>query len=208
MSRDLQLGTLTLILAAGYYAAAAALPESLLADAVGPQGLPKIYASVLAALALALIVRALSASSTSAAPALATPPSLVAASTTASTAAPLTSVPVGAPTAAPLASAPVAAHPASPTRSVDPTPAGARASHAAGRAVGMLLIGIGYVVAVPQVGYIPALAALITCTAAYQAREFTMRILAVGLAGAVLLWVLFVLLLGIPQPQGPWPSLF
>jgi putative tricarboxylic transport membrane protein len=72
----------------------------------------------------------------------------------------------------------------------------------------MLLIGIGYVVAVPHVGYIPALAALIACTAAYQAREFTMRILAVGLAGAVLLWVLFVLLLGIPQPQGPWSSLF
>ena len=190
MSRDLQLGILALILAAGYYAAAAALPESLLADAVGPQGLPKIYAAVLAALALALIVRTLSAASRSAVSTPAAPPFAAASA------------------AAPIASVPVAVAPnAAPTRSGEAA-TGVRASHAAGRALGMLLIGIGYVAVVPHIGYIPALAGLITCTAAYQARGFTKRIVAVGLAGAVLLWVLFVLLLGIPQPQGPWPPLF
>jgi len=40
-----------------YYAAAAALPTSQLDDAIGPQGLPKSYAVVLAALSLILIVQ-------------------------------------------------------------------------------------------------------------------------------------------------------
>jgi hypothetical protein len=53
---DRVLGLVMLALAAGYYAMAAAIPESPLADAVGPQGLPKVYAVVLAALTLLLIV--------------------------------------------------------------------------------------------------------------------------------------------------------
>lgn len=57
MNRDLVFGGACLALAAGYYVMAAAIPESALADAVGPQGLPKTYAVVLAALSLVLIVR-------------------------------------------------------------------------------------------------------------------------------------------------------
>jgi putative tricarboxylic transport membrane protein len=53
---DRVLGLVMLAFAAGYYAMAAAIPESQLADAVGPQGLPKVYAVVLAALSLILIV--------------------------------------------------------------------------------------------------------------------------------------------------------
>ena len=41
-----------LALAAGYFLLAAAIPESQLADAVGPQGLPRIYAFLLGALSL------------------------------------------------------------------------------------------------------------------------------------------------------------
>ena len=56
MKSDLALGVAMLALAAGYYAAATAMPETLLADAVGPQGLPKVYASVMAGLSVILIV--------------------------------------------------------------------------------------------------------------------------------------------------------
>ncbi len=52
-----------LALAIGYYLLAAQIPESQLADAVGPQGLPRIYAYVLGGLSLVLIARALRASS-------------------------------------------------------------------------------------------------------------------------------------------------
>ena len=59
MTRDFALGCLMLAVAGGYYAAATLIPESQLADAVGPQGLPKTYAVVLAALSLVLIAQSL-----------------------------------------------------------------------------------------------------------------------------------------------------
>lgn len=55
MTRDTTLGLLLLVLAGAYYRAAAALPESELADSVGPGGLPKVYAGVLALLAVLLV---------------------------------------------------------------------------------------------------------------------------------------------------------
>ncbi len=57
MNRDLVFGVACLAFAAGYYLMAAAIPESALSDAVGPQGLPKTYAVVLGALSLVLILR-------------------------------------------------------------------------------------------------------------------------------------------------------
>ena len=45
-------GTATLALSVGYYWMAAGIPTSQLADAIGPQGLPKTYAILLAALSL------------------------------------------------------------------------------------------------------------------------------------------------------------
>ncbi len=57
MSRDGALGIAGLVLAGAYYLMAADVPESQLADAVGPQGLPKIYAAVLAGLSLILVTR-------------------------------------------------------------------------------------------------------------------------------------------------------
>lgn len=58
MNRDGVLGLLLLAVAATYYAAAAAIPPSTLADAVGPAGLPKVYAIVLGVLALGQLARA------------------------------------------------------------------------------------------------------------------------------------------------------
>ena len=45
--RDLVFGTATLALSAGYYLMAGRIPESQLADAIGPQGLPRTYALLL-----------------------------------------------------------------------------------------------------------------------------------------------------------------
>lgn len=59
MTRDAALGAITLGLAAGYYAMASAIPESLIADAVGPARLPKTYAAMLAGLSVILIAKSL-----------------------------------------------------------------------------------------------------------------------------------------------------
>ena len=59
MPRDLALGAATLVLSAVYYWLAASVPVSRLADVIGPQRLPKVYAVILAALSLFLIANAL-----------------------------------------------------------------------------------------------------------------------------------------------------
>ena len=56
MRRDLVFGGATLALGALYYWLAGSIAISSLADAIGPQGLPKIYALALIALSLILIV--------------------------------------------------------------------------------------------------------------------------------------------------------
>jgi putative tricarboxylic transport membrane protein len=61
MNRDLVFGSATLAVAVIYYALTSTIPSSQLADPVGPQGLPKIYAVALAALSMLLIARSLRA---------------------------------------------------------------------------------------------------------------------------------------------------
>jgi putative tricarboxylic transport membrane protein len=56
VNRDALFGGAMLVVAAGYYAWAAAIPDTTLADAVGPTGLPKVYAVVLGALAALLVL--------------------------------------------------------------------------------------------------------------------------------------------------------
>ncbi len=151
MTRDFALGCLMLAVAGGYYAAATLIPESQLADAVGPQGLPKTYAVVLAALSLVLIAQSLRSG---------VPP-------------------------APF-----------------PLPA------VLARVAGMLMIGVVYIIAAPWVGYIPSIAALILVTIYYQGGAINRRVALVSVSGAVFFWLLFVFVLGIPQPAGFWSSLF
>lgn len=55
MRPDVVFGGAMLVVSAGYYWLADHLPASQLSDAIGPQGLPKIYALALAALSLILI---------------------------------------------------------------------------------------------------------------------------------------------------------
>ena len=58
MRREIVFGGATLVLSAAYYWMADRLPISQLSDAIGPEGLPKIYALALAALSLILIIGA------------------------------------------------------------------------------------------------------------------------------------------------------
>jgi len=76
------------------------------------------------------------------------------------------------------------------------------------RAAGMLLIGMGYLVVVGTVGYMPAVVGLVLATALYlgQGPSARLMLLAVGLA--VLYYLIFVRLLGIPLPPGIWPAVW
>jgi hypothetical protein len=71
----------------------------------------------------------------------------------------------------------------------------------------MLAIGVGYILLVPWLGYIPSLAGLIFATTYYQGGSVNRQVAVVALSGAVFFWLLFVVLMGIPQPAGFWPSL-
>ena len=59
MPRDLAFGAATLVLSAVYYWMAASVPLSQLSDGIGPQGMPKVYSVILAALSLLLMAGAL-----------------------------------------------------------------------------------------------------------------------------------------------------
>ena len=150
-------------LAVGYYVVADAIPTSLLSDAVGPGGLPKICAILLGGLALVLMVQSVLRR----------------------------------------------------RRSV----AGAASGVGGGngdinpqrtqlyRAAGMLGIGILYLFIVPYAGYILSIALLIAGTTYYQGGRLTRGTALVAVCGASFYWLLFVIILRIPQPPGLWPSL-
>jgi putative tricarboxylic transport membrane protein len=59
MEKDVLFGSATLAVSAAYYWTATAIPTSQLADAIGPQALPKAYAILLAVFSLILIGRSL-----------------------------------------------------------------------------------------------------------------------------------------------------
>jgi putative tricarboxylic transport membrane protein len=74
------------------------------------------------------------------------------------------------------------------------------------RVAGMLLNGIVYILIVPWLGYVVSVAALIAATTYFQGGGINRRTVIVALAGAMLLWLLFVWLLRIQYPAGLWPS--
>jgi putative tricarboxylic transport membrane protein len=76
------------------------------------------------------------------------------------------------------------------------------------RAAGMLALGIGYLVVVPYLGYVPSIALLIVAAAVYQGTVLSWRVVAVGIGGAIVYWLVFVWLLGIPLPAGKLVDLF
>ena len=156
-NRDLLFGIATLVVAAVYYGVAVTIPQSDLADPVGPQGLPRVYALLLAALSLILIARSLRRS---------------------------------------------ASNPDSPNpESRIPNP-----GSGIPRVIGMLLIGVAYIIVLPWFGYLLSVAALITATIYFQGGSINGRSILVALSGAAFFWLLFIWLLRIQYPAGLWPS--
>ena len=76
------------------------------------------------------------------------------------------------------------------------------------RAAGMLLIGVGYLVVVGTIGYVPALALLMLVTARYMGRPWSAQLIALAVGGALLYDLIFVRLLDIPLPPGIWPDVW
>ncbi len=69
-------------------------------------------------------------------------------------------------------------------------------------AAGLILIGIAYLFIVDTLGYVVSIALLVIVTAAYLGAGLNGRVVAVGVAGAVFLWAMFVALLGVRMPSG------
>jgi len=73
-----------------------------------------------------------------------------------------------------------------------------------GMAIGLLAIAVGYVLAAPVIGYVLAAALLIAAAAWWQGARLHWSIAPAALAGALVLWAIFVRLLGIQLPPGLW----
>jgi hypothetical protein len=72
------------------------------------------------------------------------------------------------------------------------------------RVAGLLGLGVAYLIAVPWAGYPLSIACLLIGTASYQGGRLDRRVVSVGVGGAALLWLIFVLVLGIQYPVGAW----
>jgi putative tricarboxylic transport membrane protein len=80
--------------------------------------------------------------------------------------------------------------------------------HKHARALGLLLIGVGYIVLVETVGYIVGIAYLLAAVTLFAGGASRRTVFLFAVLGAVFFWVLFVQILGIHQPQGFWPNLW
>jgi putative tricarboxylic transport membrane protein len=81
-------------------------------------------------------------------------------------------------------------------------------SHAHLRALGMLLIGVGYLALVGTIGYVPTVALLVMATALYLGQSLSARLVVLAVGLALFYDLIFVRLLGIPLPPGIWPGLW
>lgn len=84
----------------------------------------------------------------------------------------------------------------------------AEARHKHLRAAGMFLIGLGFLIVVNWIGYIPAIFAMICVTAVYNGRPMSWRIAAFAALLTVIFYALFDLVLKIPMPSGIWPEVW
>ena len=66
----------------------------------------------------------------------------------------------------------------------------------------MLGIGIGYLLIVGHLGYLPAVAILIGAVALYQGVRFSWHTPVIAIGGSAALWAVFELLLGVDMPAG------
>ncbi len=70
------------------------------------------------------------------------------------------------------------------------------------RALGLVAIGVGYMLVAPIVGYAAGIALLVVAVALYEGLRPDWRLAAVAVGAGLFFWVSFVLLLGTDQPAG------
>jgi hypothetical protein len=75
-------------------------------------------------------------------------------------------------------------------------------------ALGMLWIGIGYVVLVEFVGYVCAIVYLLGAVTLLAGGASRKAVVAFAVLGAIFFWALFVYALEIRQPKGFWPEIW
>ena len=68
------------------------------------------------------------------------------------------------------------------------------------KAMGIVALGFGYVMLAPWLGYLPAAFLLLAATALYYGMRPSATLVVVSLAGAVLLWWVFAIVLGVSLP--------
>jgi putative tricarboxylic transport membrane protein len=76
------------------------------------------------------------------------------------------------------------------------------------RAAGMVVIGVGYLVALPYLGYMISVALLLLAVALFNGQKRQLGVLAFAALGAVLFYVFFVHILNVPLPAGRLWSLW
>ncbi|MGQ7791539.1 tripartite tricarboxylate transporter TctB family protein [Faunimonas sp. B44] len=76
-----------------------------------------------------------------------------------------------------------------------------------GRAIGMLAIGIAYLVLLPAIGYLAAITLLLIVVAFYNGRRRAGPLIAFGVLGGAFYYALFTFVLRVPMPSGLWPGL-
>lgn len=75
------------------------------------------------------------------------------------------------------------------------------------KAIGIVVIGIVYLLVLPWLGYLPSVVLLVTATSVYIGARAGAYTLGVATGLAVIYYLLFVQLLDIPLPAGIWPGL-
>lgn len=89
-----------------------------------------------------------------------------------------------------------------------PSPAeAAETRHQHVRALGMLAIGIGYIVLLPFLGYFLSVILLVGAAAWYNGKSLSPTLAAVAVGTGIFFYFLFVRFLDIGLPAGFWPSL-
>lgn len=75
------------------------------------------------------------------------------------------------------------------------------------RALGVLAIGVGYIVLLPYLGYALSIVLLVGVGAWYNGKQLSWTLAATALSTGVFFYLLFVRFLDIRLPSGFWPSL-
>lgn len=70
------------------------------------------------------------------------------------------------------------------------------------KAAGLLCFGIVYLLIVDTLGYLLSIALLLFSVALYRGAPLGLRVLVTSIGGAIFIWTIFVIVLGVHMPQG------